>query len=1172
MPESGGPATQAGIYYQNTVAALALADLLDLDQRIARERVQEVQVEAPESVDDIVLRFADGHHDYQSVKLTLRVGSEAWQGLWQNLSAQRGTGGFGATDQLTIVVNERNAASDAVAGLCERAASYVDSAGFALRLGETHQAALASIGTIVGGTTAAFELLRRTRLLHLPQDAIVTELSRRRFAGQMGAPPNLLPILRDLVGGAARRRGLFRPAPLRRTLKLEHGILLGEPPEWGLAVYRTATRQLARLDVPGTAVSGSAEEMFVWPRARSFDSSRPSDFESENADLLAENEDTGIDLRAFPADQFDRVVVVAGPGYGKSALLTALAGQLADGPFVPVVVPLASLAAANSSVIQFLSSTMSQELELTADWERLAEQGLLVLLFDGLDEVPTTSRPALMQRLSNFSVRYPHAPWMLTVRDAAVLSGMPQANVVELLALNDADIERFAFTMHSHLGGLTPWEVVLRLRLYPDLDRLARIPLFLVMLLATTNLDDPKPLTRADLIEAYLSTLFSPERRKATGASDDRGVALRAIAETLAFERLERQEIGATEREVREVINRFASGPAEAEALMERLRTNGILKPQSAVRLQFPYPIVQEYLAARHLIESYPESLNQRIEDAIQRPWAQVIQFALELHPDPQTVIEAMLARRDDAFATGLRLVGRCVANGARVSDELRLRIGERLVDYWVSAPSESRERVGRVLADGFADLSSTKLEQALHHRSLIEHGAGDILTRRGDQSLTLSVLRVLLDSDRAGSHIYHTFKYALRAAGDAALRVVIAAMDPNERDAKSIIGAAGMFWNFTPQSISRALPLGVARDARLPRQARLRAYKLVGAPVEEAGVALAIEAFEDGDWDRNYAAADLIDIHADPPVFLESLLRKFSIPVERRRDLAASIGRHIVDPFARRDLARKLISDASVDDEVRIVLRLMEARYGDRETYEALIDDFPSLPIEHVATTIALLGHYPDRELAGRAAALTRQRAIEPEAVVRLSASLTTGLKYVFEMDWGFGGLLKAAPPHPGISAWIALAVDWSERPDLGARDRLEVRTAGAGLGGGPAEVALEQDLLAITDFDAPIWCNDDELGHTISSALHQICHRLPVLPDDFIERVLKSTRYNIASLGVRALSDRGDERSLRRLIDLHGARSDWSVRDLAANKIELLAARLQLVVHKDGRNYRLA
>lgn len=61
MTEVGGSATQAGIFYQNSLTALALADLLDLDQLAARERVLEVRVEAPERVDDLLLRFADGH-------------------------------------------------------------------------------------------------------------------------------------------------------------------------------------------------------------------------------------------------------------------------------------------------------------------------------------------------------------------------------------------------------------------------------------------------------------------------------------------------------------------------------------------------------------------------------------------------------------------------------------------------------------------------------------------------------------------------------------------------------------------------------------------------------------------------------------------------------------------------------------------------------------------------------------------------------------------------------------------------------------------------------------------------------------------------------------------------------------------------------------------------------
>jgi hypothetical protein len=96
LPEAGGTATQAGIFYQNSAAALALADLLDLDQRIARERAVEVRVEAPEDVDDIVIRFADGRREFQNVKLNIDVGSSAWSGIWRSLRAQHQSATFGS--------------------------------------------------------------------------------------------------------------------------------------------------------------------------------------------------------------------------------------------------------------------------------------------------------------------------------------------------------------------------------------------------------------------------------------------------------------------------------------------------------------------------------------------------------------------------------------------------------------------------------------------------------------------------------------------------------------------------------------------------------------------------------------------------------------------------------------------------------------------------------------------------------------------------------------------------------------------------------------------------------------------------------------------------------------------------------------------------------------------
>jgi len=364
---------------------------------------------------------------------------------------------------------------------------------------------------------------------------------------------------------------------------------------------------------------------------------------------------------------------------------------------------------------------------------------------------------------------------------------------------------------------------------------------------------------------------------------------------------------------------------------------------------------------------------------------------------------------------------------------------------------------------------------------------------------------------------------------------------------------------------------LQVARDKRLPRQARLRAYNLAGPKLENAGVVLAIEAFEQADWDRNYAASDLVNIHADPPAFLERLLRTQSISVERRADLAAGITRHIPDAGARQLLARRLIADHSVDTEIRLVLRLMEARYGDAEQFRSLVEEIPLLPVQHAATTIALFGHYPERTLAELAAVLTRTRAKQPSDIVRIASSVTTGMRHVFEMDWGFGGVLRSAPPHAGIAVWIELLEDWSDHPELEVQGRMRVRTAAAGLGSEVIAAALERDLLAIDNFDDDVWKKDDELGHTISSALHQIRRRLPALPDEIIERLLQSSRYNIASSAVGALSDRGDEDALRWLVNLHRSESDWHLRDLAANKIEQLAARLQVVIRKDGRTYRL-
>lgn len=88
MPERGGPSTQSGIFYQNSVSALYLGRLCDAAPRPEQDRVVEVRVEAPEDVDDIVVTFADDHRVYIQSKENIRQGQSAWNRLWQDFDNQ----------------------------------------------------------------------------------------------------------------------------------------------------------------------------------------------------------------------------------------------------------------------------------------------------------------------------------------------------------------------------------------------------------------------------------------------------------------------------------------------------------------------------------------------------------------------------------------------------------------------------------------------------------------------------------------------------------------------------------------------------------------------------------------------------------------------------------------------------------------------------------------------------------------------------------------------------------------------------------------------------------------------------------------------------------------------------------------------------------------------------
>ncbi|WP_083243633.1 NACHT domain-containing protein, partial [Paenibacillus nuruki] len=85
IAEPGGPTTQAGISYQNSIAALTIGKMLNPILDSSSKRILEVRVEAPKEVDDMVVTHYDGSVHYTQAKEAIEKKSDVkseWGKVW----------------------------------------------------------------------------------------------------------------------------------------------------------------------------------------------------------------------------------------------------------------------------------------------------------------------------------------------------------------------------------------------------------------------------------------------------------------------------------------------------------------------------------------------------------------------------------------------------------------------------------------------------------------------------------------------------------------------------------------------------------------------------------------------------------------------------------------------------------------------------------------------------------------------------------------------------------------------------------------------------------------------------------------------------------------------------------------------------------------------------------
>ena len=334
-----------------------------------------------------------------------------------------------------------------------------------------------------------------------------------------------------------------------------------------LAYRDSFVNAYSRIEVPGTNLSGSVERLFFWPTLQEtrLEDIRAADQESEDPRYQLSSKRGSIDLRNFPNSALERAVIVAGAGFGKTALLSAVGHRLGHTTWLPALISLPELADSGDTVVEFLNNHVNRRFGVSLSWAPYCNAGRAVLLFDGLDELAPVERRRVLGLIQDFSSRYSAVPWLLTVRDAKALASPVDAKVLKIDVFDDTQIHAFAEAYKAAGSAIDVSELTSQLRAFPDLRLLARIPLFLALLLATARPSEPLPRNRSELLEHYLHIALHPAEYKPSVSLELGATALRQAAERLAFEALEMGKTKLSETEFDRILNSSGTGVSSAD-------------------------------------------------------------------------------------------------------------------------------------------------------------------------------------------------------------------------------------------------------------------------------------------------------------------------------------------------------------------------------------------------------------------------------------------------------------------------------------------------------------------------------------------------------------------------------------------------------------------------------
>ncbi len=358
--------------------------------------------------------------------------------------------------------------------------------------------------------------------------------------------------------------------------------------------------------------------------------------------------------------RFDRLFLHSKPGSGKTTYLQWLATRCNQGQIFPEYVPvfiafkdfaaLGQRSTLTAHIEQYF--TICEVPNPTEAVRSLLSNGRILLLLDGLDEVPEAERVRVLVQVRALVSQYHKCRFVLSCRPPLQIR-LPGFELVTIAAFDPNQIQEFArrwFTLNQQ--GDRSTQFMERLRRHVAIGELATTPLLLAMLCRVFNADGDFPNSRSELYRRGFDLLLREWDVYRIVERDTPYQQLTAkvkatLLSVIAATFFKRGQTLFPRREVEAVIEdffqkQFNTHPMEidAAAILRSIELqHGLLVSRASNYYSFSHLTFQEYLTAVYLV--FQREFPLIYDHAANERWRFVIEVVAELLQE--TVVDDFL-------------------------------------------------------------------------------------------------------------------------------------------------------------------------------------------------------------------------------------------------------------------------------------------------------------------------------------------------------------------------------------------------------------------------------------------------------------------------------------------------------------------------------------------------